>query len=41
MVNVSYNAKISYESDKKKFEELIKKKENEFKNLKKKLEEIE
>ena len=41
MVKIQYNAKISYESDKKKFEELIKKKENEFKNLKKKLEEIE
>ena len=41
MVKMQSNAKISNESKTKKFQELMEKNENEFKNLKKKLEEIE
>ena len=41
MVKMKSNRKISYESNIKKIDELMKKNENEFKNIKKKLEEIE
>ena len=41
MVKMQSNTKISHEANIKKIDELMKKNENEFKNLKKKLEEIE